>query len=78
MKGRGKKKLEKLKFLSLKIQEATSKSVVINKKKRKHYVTQIIYTNQGYLLTKGVPVIDEPITQCDSLVVENTFAGDCK
>ena len=78
MKGRSENKLEILKFLSLKIQEATSKSVAINEKKRKHYVTQIIYTNQGYLLTKGVPVIDEPITQCDSLVVENTFAGDCK
>ena len=29
------------------------------------------------LLKKGLPVIDEPITQCDSLVVENTFVGDC-
>ena len=64
MKGRSENKLEKLKFLSLKIQEATSKSVAITEKKGKHYVTQIIYTKRGHLLTKGLPVIDEPITQC--------------
>ena len=77
MQGSGKNELEKLKFLSLKIREAKSKRVAITEKKGKH-VKQIIYTNQGYLLTKGVPVIDEPFTQCDSLVVGNTFVADCK
>ena len=55
----------------------TSKRVATTEKKGKH-VSQIIYTNQGHLLTKGLPVFDEPVTQCDSLVVENTFVGDCK
>ena len=78
-KGKGWEQIrKKVGFLSLKIQEATSKSVAITEKKGKHYVTRIIYTKRGHLLTKGLPVIDEPITQCDSLVVENTFVGDCK
>ena len=68
--------LKQLKSLSLKIGEATSKSVVITEKKGKQYVRQIIYINQGYLPTKVTPVIDftdEPIIQCEVTVVENTF-----
>ena len=78
MKGRDKKELEQLKSfsLSLKIQEATSKSVAITEKKGKQYVRQISYINHGHLFTKVTPVIDftdEPVIQCDVPIVENTF-----
>ena len=49
---------EQSKSLSLKIQEATSKSVVITEKKGKQHVRQITYTNQGHLHTKVTHVID--------------------
>ena len=39
------KELEKLQSFSLKIQEATSKSFQVTKKKGKQYVRQIIYIN---------------------------------
>ena len=58
MKGRGTKELKQLESLSLKTQEATSKSVSITEKKGKKYVRQIIYINQGHLPTKVTPVID--------------------
>ena len=76
MKERGTKQLEQLKSLSLKIQQTTSKSVAITKKKGKQYVTQIIYINQGGLPTKVTLVIDftnETIIQCEVPVVENNF-----
>ena len=78
MKGRTTKGLEQLKSLSLKIQEATSISVVITEEKGKQYVRQIIciYINQGHLPTKVTPIIDfkdEPIIQCEVPVIENTF-----
>ena len=52
MKGRGTKELEQLKSLSLKILEAMPKRAAITEKKRKQYVRQIIYINQGNLPTK--------------------------
>ena len=64
MKGKGRKKLKQLKALSLKIQDASSKSVVITDKKGKQYVRQIIYPS-----TKVTPVIDFTYES----VVENTF-----
>ena len=76
MKERGTKQLEQLKSLSLKIQQTTSKSVAITKKKGKQYVTQIIYINQGGLPTKVTLFIDftnETIIQCEVPVVENNF-----
>ena len=63
--------------MSLKIQAATSKSVVITEKKETQYVRQIIYINEGHYPTKVTPVINftvEPIIQCEVTVVENTFA----
>ena len=72
--GKGYKEFEQLKSLSLKIQEATSKSVGINERKGKQYVRQIIYINQGHLLAKVTPVIDftdKPVIQCDIPVVTN-------
>ena len=42
---RGSKELQQLKHLSLKIQEATSKIVVITEKKENQYARQIIYIN---------------------------------
>ena len=71
------KELEQLKSLGLKIQEATSNSVTITKKKGKQYLKQIIYINHGHLTKKVTPVTDftdEPITQCEVPVVENTSA----
>ena len=50
MKRRGTKKLEQLKSLNLKIQEATSKSVVVTEKKGK-YLRLIIYTSEGLQFT---------------------------
>ena len=76
MKGRDTKKLEQLKSLSLKIEEAISKSVAITEEKGKQYVRQIIYINQGHLPAKVTPAIDftdEPIIQYEVPVVENTF-----
>ena len=46
------KELEQLRSLSLKIQEAISKSVVITEKKGKQYVRQIICINQVHLPTR--------------------------
>ena len=76
-KGKGWEQIRKYEIFEFENTRSDIKSVAITEKKGKHYVTQIIYTKQGHLLTKGLPVIDEPITQCDSLVVENTFVGDC-
>ena len=79
MKRRVTKELEQLKPLSLKIQEATSKSVAVTEKKEKRYARHIIYTNQGHLQIKFTPVIDftnEPVIQFDVPVVENTFVDD--
>ena len=76
MKGRDTKKLEQLKSLSLKIEEAPSKSVAITEEKGKQYVRQIIYINQGHLPSEVTPAIDftdEPIIQYEVPVVENTF-----
>ena len=76
--GRGTKKFEQLKFLSLKIQEVTSKSVAVTERNERNYVR---HTNQGHLPTKVTPVIgltDEPVIQCDVPVIENNFVDDCK
>ena len=67
MKGRGTKELGQLKSFSLKIQEATSKSVAITEKNGKQCIRQIIYINHEHLPTKFTPVFDftnEPIIQC--------------
>ena len=68
--------------MSLKIQEATSKNIVITEKKENNvYVRQIIYTNQGHLSTKVTPVngfTNEPVIQCNVPVVENNFVDDSK
>ena len=67
------KELGHLKSLSLKIQETTSKSVVISEKKGKQFVRQIIYINQRHLSTKVIPLIDfadKPVIQCDVPLVE--------
>ena len=74
MKGKGTEELEQSKSTSLKIQEATSKSVAVITKSVRH-------TNQGHLPTKVTPVIDltdEPVIQCDVPVIENNFVDDCK
>ena len=50
------------------------------KKKGKQYARKIIYTNQGNLAIKLIPVInvtDKPVILCDVPVVEN-FVLDCK
>ena len=74
--------LEKLKSLSLRIQERTSKILQSLRQKRKQYVRQIIYTTKSiYLRKKVIPVIgytDEPTIQWEVPVIENTFADDCK
>ena len=47
--------------------------MIIEKKKGKQYVRQIIHINQGHLPTKVTPAIyftDEPIIQCKVPVVE--------
>ena len=47
--GKGYERIRTIKiFFSLKIQEATSKSVAVTEKKRKQYVKHIICTNQGH------------------------------
>ena len=74
MKGKGTEELEQSKSTSLKIQEATSKSVAVITK-------NVRQTNQGHLPTKVTPVIDltdEPVIQCDVPVIENSFVYDCK
>ena len=80
MNGRDTKELEQLKSLSLKIQEATSKSFAITDTKGKKYFTvrQIIYIDQGHLSRKVTPVIDfkdEAIIQWEVPVIENTFVS---
>ena len=79
--GKGCKGITIIKNLSLKIQEATSKSVAVTEKKGKQYVGHIVHTNQGHLPTKVTPDIDftdKPVIRCDVPVVENTFVNDCK
>ena len=69
----GTKELGHLKSLSLKIQETTSKSVVISEEKGKQFVRQIIYINQRHLSTKVTPVInftDKPVIQSEVPLVE--------
>ena len=67
--------LEQLKSLSLKIQEATSKSVAVTEKKVKRFVRHI--NQPGAFTYKSYP--DEPVViRCDVPVVENTFVDDCK
>ena len=81
MKRRGTNELDQLKPWSLKIQEATSKSVTGTEKIGKQYVRHIIYTNQGHLHTKFISIIDftdEPAIRCDVSDVENAFVDDCK
>ena len=75
MKRNSTKESEQLKPLRLKIQDATSKNV-ITKKKRKQYVRQIIYINQGHLpaeFTRVIDFTDELVIQCDFPVAKNTF-----
>lgn len=46
-------------------------------RKKKQYVRQMIHINQGrHLPANIIPVIDEPVIQCDVSVVENTFFVD--
>ena len=66
----------------MKIQEAKSNNVEIAEKKEKQYVTQIIYTNRGYLPTTVTPdsdFTDKPVFQY-VLIAGNTFidVDDCK
>ena len=78
MKGRVARELERLKSLNLKIQEATSKNLVISEKNGKKFVRQIISANQRHFLTNVTPAIDftdESVLQCDVPVVENTFVN---
>ena len=67
MKGKGYEDVRTIKILSLKIQEATSKSVAITEKNGKQCIRQIIYINHEHLPAKFTPVFDftnEPIIQC--------------
>ena len=76
MKRNGAKESGQLKPLSLKIQDAASKNVVITKEKRKQYIRKIMYINQVHLPAEFTPVIDftdELVIQCDFPVVKNTF-----
>ena len=76
MKGRGTKKLDQLKYLSLKIQEPTSKDNAITKKKENNMSDKSL--NRRNCLQK-LPRAT-PCTPCqrDFRVVENVFADDCK
>ena len=63
MKRRGTKELEQLKSLSLKIQNATKKCT-ITEKRGKQRARSVIYTSQGRLpkiVTPLIDFIDEPV-----------------
>ena len=72
MKGTGTK--EQLKFLSLKIEEATSKSVAITEKKiGKPYIIQIISINHGLCLQKLPLLLTLQVNQSFNGSLENIF-----
>ena len=71
MKGKGTK--EQLKFLSLKIEEAMSKSLTITEKKGKQYAIQIVNINHGLYLQKVPLLLTLQINQSFNGRLENIF-----
>ena len=52
---------------------------MIAEKKGKQYVSQIIYINQGHLVSRVINFPDEPVIQSNVPDVEYTlFVDDCK
>ena len=63
-------------FEFIKIQEETSKNVLVSGKKEKQYVIQIIYYNQKILPTKvpfNVDIADKPVVHCHIPVVKKNL-----